>query len=122
MTQTAAIYRKLAATVALTSLVADRVYTINPPPNPVAPFVIISPLPGVVPGTTHAEASGANQRLFMIACFGRTFEQAEQVRELVKTALDNVTLENGETPDLEDESDDYDDAAKLYRCDADFLL
>lgn len=122
MTQTAAIYRKLAATVALTAVVAERVYSVNPPPNPVAPFVIISPLPGVVPGTSHGEAAGANQRLFMIACFGRTLEQAEQVRELVKTALDNVRLDNGDIPDLEDESDDYDDAAKLFRCDVDFLL
>jgi hypothetical protein len=122
MTQTAALFQNLDADAALAALVGERIYTVNPPPNPTAPYVIINPLPGVIPGTSHGEASGANQRLFQVACFARTFEAAEAVREAVKTALDNVELANGDIADLDDERDDYDDAAKLYRCDADFLL
>lgn len=96
--------------------------------EPDGPFIIWQKISGT-PATTHGEAAGAIQELYQFACFGRTYDEAANLRETLISSLDNQTLGNGATADLDDAGrDDFDPSARigsvegLWRCDADFLI
>lgn len=114
------IYATLSANAPLVALVGKRIYLGNGPDNPVAPYIIWQGI-GADPGQVHTGATGATERLMQFACFAETPEGAIAVRDALVAALDGVTLANGDNGTLEDDNrDDFDEAAQLYRCDADF--
>lgn len=120
MTLADAIFTALQADAALVALVKDRVYPVNGPDNPVAPYIIWQGV-GSDPGAVHSGATGATERLIQFACFDETAEGAIAIREALIAAIDGVTLGNGDNGTLEDDNrDDFDEVAQLYRCDADF--
>lgn len=118
----AAIVTALAANAPLVALVSTRIYSVSAPDDTPAPYVVFQHIASD-PGATHNELTGATERMFQFACFGATPTAARAVRDAVITALDGVELANGDNPTLEDERDaEKDDAAKLYRADADFIV
>lgn len=115
-----AIFTALQANAALVALVGDRIYPGNGPDNQTAPYIIWQGV-GSDPGAVHTGATGATERIVQFACFAETPEGAIAVREALVAALDGVTLANGDNGTLDDDNrDDFDEAAQLYRCDADF--
>lgn len=117
-----AIVTALGAATAVTDIVDDRIYGTTAPQGIASPHIIFQHI-ATTPAATHGEATGNRHRLFQFACFAATPTAARALRDAVVTALDNATLSNGDRPTLEDERDgDFDDAAKLARADADFLV
>lgn len=122
MTAAAAIVAKLAATAGVTSLAGERIYSVSAPDDATAPYVVFQQI-AADPGISHAGASGATERMFQFACFAATPKAARALRDAVISALDGQAIGSGDNPTLEDERDaEKDDAAKLYRADADFLV
>jgi hypothetical protein len=123
MTLFDALYSKLTGTAAVTAIVgATGVYPVTIGQGVAAPYVIFSGL-GSVPDQSHTGASDAVMRMVQFACFAPTFEQAAALRAAVVAALDGVALDNGDVGTLDDDNrDDFDDAANLYRCDADMTF
>ena len=120
MNITDAIYATLAANAPLVALVGKRIYLVKGPDNAVAPYIIWQGV-GSDPGAVHTGATGATERLFQFSCFAENPEDAVELRETLVAALDGVLLGSGDNGTLEDDTrDDFDEAAQLYRCDADF--
>jgi hypothetical protein len=123
MTLADAIYAKLTETEAVTAIVgATGVWPVTTGQGAAAPYVIFSGI-GSSNEATHSGATTDGMRMIQFACFAATFEAANALRAAVVAALDGVTLDNGDNGSLEDDNrDDYDDDARLYRCDADFVF
>jgi hypothetical protein len=122
MSAVAAIVTKLEATAGVTDLCSTRIYSVAAPDGASAPYVVFQQI-AASPGVSHGEASGATERMFQIACFAASPKAARALRDAVIAALDGEELSNGDNPTLEDERDsEKDDAANLYRADADFLV
>jgi len=122
MTLQDAIYAKLSGTTAITNLVGTKIYPITAAEGESGPYIIFQTIAST-PAQTHAEPAGAIFRLVQFACFASTYEAANALRAAVVAALDGVTLDNGDNGTLEDDSrEEFDDAAHLFRCDADITF
>lgn len=122
MTPSAAIVATLDAATAVTAIVGTRIYSIDAPDDPVAPYVVFQQI-GANPGASHDGPTGATERMFQFACFASTAKGARALRDAVSAALDGVEIGNGDIPTLEDEREfEADEAAGLYRADADFSV
>jgi hypothetical protein len=122
MTLGDAIFQKLTANSALQALVGKRIYPVTSPDKPETPYIIFNLIAGQ-PATTHSEPAELVFHLVQFSCWSETYEGAATLRDLLIAALDNQTLPSGEIADLDEAGrDDFDQAAQLYRCDADFTI
>jgi hypothetical protein len=123
-TTAAAIYARLIATAGITAIVGQRIYPLDAPEGETAPHIIYQQL-YATPAQSLTGATASAHRLYQFSCFvprASGFAAAQALRQLVINALDGVALSTGDIPTLEDERDDYDEAARLFRADADFLI
>jgi hypothetical protein len=122
MTLGDAIFAKLSNAAAVKGLVGNRIFPVTNPDRPQLPYIIFNLL-AATPATTHSEPAELSLHLVQFSCWDESYEGAAGLREALITALDNQTLANGEIADLDDAGrDDFDQAAQLYRCDADFNI
>lgn len=122
MTLGAAIFQKLTASAPVKDLVAERIFPVTSPDRPATPYIIFNLLTAE-PANTHREAAELSFHLVQFSCWADTYEAAAELRDTLVRALDNQTLPTGEIATLDDAGrDDFDQAAQLYRSDADFTI
>lgn len=121
MTPQEAIQTALKNSSALAAIVGARVYAITAPIGTELPFVVWQIIGGQF-GSTHNEAAGDGIVSVQVSCYATTFLSAVAMRAAVIAALDNATLGNGSTGQLEDIRDSKEDAINAYRADADFSI
>lgn len=115
------IFSALTNDAALSALVGSRVYPVIAPQGVTAPFVVYQPI-AAIPATTRGEAHEISETLVQFSCYGETYAAATQVRAALVAALDCVAIAGGDSPTLQDERSDYEEAVELHRADADFLI
>lgn len=121
-----AIFAKLSNALSATSALVGandscRVYPAIAPAGCLMPYVVYHQI-GFQPASTHNEGFGTAHRMFQFSCYAETYAAALEVRDAVVADLDNALLDNGETPVVQDERSDYEEAVMLHRADADFLV
>lgn len=126
MSLATAIYARAQADATLAALIggatAPRIYPVQAPQAATAPYVVWQGI-GSLPDNTHSEASSATERMVQFACFAATQREALALREALVAAFDGVDLANGDNGTLDDDNrDDFDEPANLYRADADFTF
>lgn len=119
----AALYTLLSADAPLVALVEDRIFAGGfAGQDPVAPYIIWNRI-GTRPHTTHNESTQEETYLIQFACFGNTFEQADEVAQALKAALDNVELSTGDVGIYQNTRDGgKDPVLEHWRVDIDFLV
>lgn len=121
MSVSAAITSKLAASTALIALIGQRFFPLQKPEGIEGDHVIWQQV-AADPDSTHRETASVTHHLIQFSCFAGRYDTAISIREAVIAALENQALSTGDIPNLEDLREGYEDTAKLYRADVDFLI
>lgn len=116
-----ALYEALTGASAVTDLVGTRIYRNHINESTTAPHLLIIAVNAEIPAS-HNEATNEQEDTIQIACFATTFETASAIRAAVRATLDNQPLSTGDNPTTTDEREDYEQAARLHRCDIDLTL
>lgn len=113
---TTAIYTRLQAVAAVTSLVSARVYPRIAPQNPTKPYVTFQKIGGEAPAPAMGASAGLRSQLVQFDAWAETYLGGHAVMEAVRGALErysgthggvelhHIFVEREPTDDFEDEA------------------
>lgn len=123
-----ALYTYLNAQSGLTALVGDRIYFVTAPQQVEAPYLIIN-LVSSIRTHSHAGFSNLTRARFQFTPFAETYLETKQITAQLKTALDGLTGNIGDSPYvyigsclLENETDLFDSNSGLNYIAVDFII
>lgn len=93
MTLDEAIFTALSAHTGITAIAGDRSYPVEAPQSAVAPYVVWQRV-STVPINSHDGPAALDQTSVQFACYAETFTAANDLRNAVRSALEDVTLGN----------------------------
>ena len=93
MTLDEAIFTALSAHAGVTAIAGDRSYPVQAPQSAALPFVVWQRV-STSPINSHDGPAALDQTSVQFACFAATFTAAHDLRNAIRTALEDVTLGN----------------------------
>ena len=123
-----AIKRELLADSGITSLIGERLYYVKAPQNVTKPYVVFFKASGPRE-YSHDGASKLARPRFQFSCFATTYDQAKQIAEAIRAAIEAFSGTMGGAGGVEvgscfciNESDIYEEDTRLFHVAVDYLI